>query len=220
MRKTLRNALFWGMNLIKTERLGHRFGKRILFRKMDIELEGGHTTAIVGSNGSGKSTLVRILAGLLQPYRGSVQLIINGTEIEQDVRPLSCGLVAPYLSVYEDFTPRENLEFIARARRIADRDDRIEAALDQVQILSRADDVVHTFSSGMLQRVRIATALLSDPPLLLLDEPTSTLDPTGVAMVRRVIDQAVQNGRIVVVATNESDEARACEHVINVEDYR
>lgn len=145
---------------------------------------------------------------------------MDGNEVEGEWRPLSCGLVAPYLNVYEDFTPRENLDFIAKARRLPHRETRIEQVLDEVQMLHRADDVVNTFSSGMLQRIRIASALLADPPVLLLDEPTATLDVSGVEMVRGIIDRALKEERIVIVATNEPEEAEACEFKIDVEDYR
>ena len=208
------------MHSLTTERLGQRFGSRILFRKMNIAFHSGHSTAIVGSNGSGKSTLVRILAGLMRPTKGEVILNVDGNEVEGEWRPLSCGLVAPYLNVYEDFTPRENLDFIAKARRLPHRETRIEQVLDGVQMLHRADDVVNTFSSGMLQRIRIASALLADPPVLLLDEPTATLDVSGVEMVRGIIDRALKEERIVIVATNEPEEAEACEFKIDVEDYR
>jgi len=204
---------------LNTERVGHRFGRRILFRRVDLNFAGGHSAAITGSNGSGKSTFVQILAGLLRPTRGDVSLKVDGRAIEDEVRPLSCGLVAPYLNVYDGFTPRENLNFLAKARGLKDRDERVSEVLDQVQILARADDVVSTFSSGMLQRVRIACALLSDPPVLLLDEPTATLDVGGIAMVRRVIDSSLADGKIVIVATNEKEEALSCERQIDVEDY-
>ena len=187
---------------------------------MNLEFKSGTTTAIVGSNGSGKSTLVRILAGLMMPLRGTVNLEINGSVVAVEMRPLKCGLVAPYLNVYSGFTPRENLEFIAKARQLKRKTERIDEALEQVQLLHRADDPVHTFSSGMLQRVRIATALLSDPPVLLLDEPTATLDEVGAQMVHEVIERAVSEDRIVIVATNEKDEAEACQRMINVEDFR
>ncbi len=208
------------MHTIKTQNLGHRFGRRLLFRKMDLELLGGTTTAIVGSNGSGKSTLVRILAGLLLPVKGHVQLWLDGVEIDSEMRPLSCGLVAPYLNVYDGLSPRENLEFLAKARRLPDFKDRIDSVLERVQLLDRADDLVRTFSSGMLQRVRLATALLSDPPVLILDEPTATLDAVGAAMVHAVMESSAKAGKIVIVATNERAEADACQFQINVESFR
>ncbi len=181
---------------------------------------GGHSMAITGANGSGKSTLVRILAGLMQPTKGTVLLSVDGQEIDPELRPLSSGLVAPYLNVYQGFTPRENLQFIAQARGMGRAHPRIQEVLETVQIDMRADDQVGTFSSGMLQRVKIACALLPDPPVLFLDEPSATLDVDGVAMTRRVITKALEDGRIVIVATNEPDEAEACEGKIAIEDYQ
>lgn len=203
-----------------TTRLGHRFGQRVLFRKMDARFEGGTTTAITGSNGSGKSTLVRILAGLMHATRGEVVLTIDGATVEDEIRPMSCGMVAPYLNVYDGFSPRENLQFLASVRGMGKKHPRIEEVLDQVQMVERADDPVSTFSSGMIQRVRLACALLSDPPVLLLDEPTATLDLAGVSIVRSIIDDAVERGRVVIVATNEPDEAAACQFRVDIGDYR
>ena len=97
---------------------------------------------------------------------------------------------------------------------------RIDAVLAQVQMTERADDPVSTFSSGMIQRVRLACALLSDPPVLLLDEPTATLDLAGIDIVRDIIDEAVSQGKVVIVATNEPDEAAACEFRIDIGDFR
>jgi len=219
----LRSALFPILmptsSIITTSRLGHRFGRRVLFRKMDLQLVGGTTTAITGPNGSGKSTLVRILAGVLTPAKGFVELTLEGKKVEDEVRPLQCGLVAPYLNVYDGFSPRENLQFLATVRGFSRRDPRIDEVLERVQLASRADDMVHTFSSGMIQRMRLACALVSDPPVLLLDEPTATLDSDGVSIVRSVIDDALERGKLVLVATNEPREAEACQHRVDIRDY-
>lgn len=205
---------------LEIHRLGHRFGQRVLFRRMEHVFEGGITTAITGSNGSGKSTLVRILAGLTRPTKGEVKLMLGDTEVDMERRPLLCGMVAPYLNVYDGFSPRENLEFLASARGLDARNERIRQALEQVQLADRADDAVSTFSSGMLQRVRLACAILSHPPVLLLDEPTATLDTRGVDIVRGIIDDAVSRGAVVIVATNEPDEAAACMQQLDVENFR
>lgn len=206
--------------LLQTTRVGHRFGQRVLFRKMDLRFEGGSTTAVTGPNGSGKSTLVRILAGLLTPTKGTVDLLLDGNRIEDEHRPMQCGMVAPYLNVYEGFSPRENLQFLASVRGLGRRHPRIQEVLERVQMADRADDAVSTFSSGMIQRVRLACALLSDPPVLLLDEPTATLDLDGIATVRSIIDEAVSRGKVVIVATNEPEEAAACEYRVDIGDYR
>jgi len=205
---------------LRVTRLGHRFGSRILFKRLDHVFVGGTSTAITGSNGSGKSTLVRILAGLMTPTKGTVELQVDSSLIEPENRPLQCGMVAPYLNVYDGFSPQENLAFLAAARGMGRSHPRIQQVLEQVGIDSRADDPVSTFSSGMEQRVRVACALLSDPPVLLLDEPTATLDVKGHDMVRQVIDEAMAAGKVVIVATNEPDEAAACQNHIHVEDFR
>ena len=202
------------------ENLGHRFGRRVLFRKLSFTLEAGHSLAVTGSNGSGKSTLVRIIAGVMRPLKGSVTLHLNGQAVPPEERPLQVGMVAPYLNVYDDFTTRENLQFLAQARRLPDAEARIEATLDLVSLTPRADDRVATYSSGMKQRVRFAAALLAAPPLLLLDEPTSNLDPAGLAMVERIITHQKEVGRLVIVATNDAAEAARCDDQICVEDAR
>jgi heme exporter protein A len=200
--------------------LGKRFGRRVLFRALSFELTGGQSLAITGANGSGKSTLVRILAGVMRASRGEVALQVNGAEVEAEDRPLHAGLVAPYLNVYDGFSARENLAFIARARHLPDARARIDDLLGLVALLDRADDLVATYSSGMKQRVRFAAALLPAPPLLLLDEPTSNLDAAGLRMVDRVIQRQLDEKLLLVVATNDASEAARCQRQLSVEDYR
>jgi len=207
------------MKLI-AETLGKRFGRRILFRNLSFTVEGGEFLAVTGANGSGKSTLLRILAGVLSPTRGQVRFLIEGKTYEGAERALHVGLVAPYLNVYDGFTARENLQFLARARRLVNAHDSIETVLEVVSLSQRADDFVRTYSSGMKQRVKYAAALLAAPPLLLLDEPSANLDAAGIEMVQDVMAYQREEGRLLVIATNDSDEAAACERQIRVEDYR
>ncbi|MFT4605499.1 MAG: heme exporter protein A [Rhodothermales bacterium] len=199
------------MTELSASGLGKRFGRRIVFRGIDLKVEGGNSVAITGHNGSGKSTLVRVLAGVLRPTKGAVSLSVDGTLIPTELRPFRTGLVAPYLNLYTRFSPAENLRFIARARSLPDREARIAATLDRVGLSKRAGDLVATFSSGMIQRVRLAAALIADPEVLILDEPTSNLDKAGHEIVRRTIAEARHAGRIVVVATNDAREAAACD---------
>ncbi len=207
------------MNELIAEGVGQRFGRRVLFRRLELAARGGETLAITGSNGSGKSTLVRILAGVQTPTRGRVTLRCGGRDVDDADRPFLTALVAPYLNVYDGFSPRENLEFIARARRLADADRRIEATLERVSLGDRVDDFVGTFSSGMKQRMRFAAALLADPPLVLLDEPTSNLDEAGIRTVDGIIRACTDEGKVVIVATNDADEAAACDRTLCVTDF-
>ncbi len=208
--------------------VGHRFGPRILFREISFSLESGQSLAVTGPNGSGKSTLLRILAGLLAPSRGRVELRVSPPDrgeadggldrgagsgpkvVERALQPLYCGFVAPYMSVYGGLTAMENLAFIARARRLAGGPERAVALLERVGLKARAQDPVATFSSGMIQRMKLACALLPEPDLLLLDEPTVTLDPAGHAVVKRAIEDQLTRGGMVILATNVAAEASLC----------
>jgi heme exporter protein A len=208
------------MYKLHVDRVGKRFGTRILFKRLSFAAAPGRTVAITGSNGSGKSTLVRILAGVMRPTRGRVSLEIDGTTVDDPDLPMHVGMVAPYLNLYDAFTPRENLRFVARARQMKNYADRIDQTLEDVFLLNRSEDAVGTFSSGMKQRMRFAFALFSSPAVLLLDEPTANLDAAGIEMVNGMIARARDGGQIVIVATNDAVEAAACDETICVEDFR
>ena len=202
------------------ERLGKQFGRRLLFRELSFALEGGRSLAVTGANGAGKSTLLRLLAGVLSPTAGQVRLEVGGAAVAQAEQPLQVGLVAPYLNVYDGFTARENLAFLAQARRLPRAGAAVEAELARVGLAGRADDLVRTFSSGMKQRVKYAAALLATPPLLLLDEPSANLDVAGLDMVARVMARQTREGRLLVVATNDAAEAERCDAALRIEDFR
>ena len=192
----------------------------MLFRGLSLDLRHGDSLAVTGANGAGKSTLLRILAGVLTPTKGTVDLYVDGERLAREQHPLRVGLVAPYLNVYDGFSPRENLRFLARARRLEDAQTRINTVLDTVELCDRADDLVVTFSSGMKQRVKFAAALLARPPVLLLDEPRANLDAAGLDMVVRIIARQQETAGIVIVATNNPDEADRYDRQLRIEDHR
>jgi heme exporter protein A len=206
------------MPTLSVNRVGHYFGSLLLFRRVSFALEGGTSLAVTGANGAGKSTLLRILAGLMSPKAGDVALSVRGSPVAD--RSLQTGLVAPALDVYDDLTARENLRFLASARRMTERPDRIGAVLKQVGLADRADDPVATYSSGMRQRVKYAAALLAEPPLLLLDEPSANLDAPGRQMVDRIIEAQQTRDGLLVVATNRADEAARHDRSLRIEDHR
>ena len=207
------------MHQLIVEGLGKRFGHRVLFRRLSFVAPGGCVLAVTGANGSGKSTLLKILAGLLQPTQGAATLHANGKALSGDEHPLHVGFVAPYLHVYEDLSARENLSFLARARCLEQREARIGRVLDTVGLALRADEAVRTYSSGMKQRVRFAAAIVTDPPFLVLDEPAVNMDSNGRALCARLVEQAKQAGKVVVVASNVAADVAGADHVVCVEDY-
>ncbi|MEM6326096.1 MAG: ABC transporter ATP-binding protein [Bacteroidota bacterium] len=187
------------------------YGFRRVLRDVSLEVRPGEPLAIVGPNGSGKSTLTRILAGVLTPTAGRVDLIVGGARVETEDHAHRIGLVTPDLNLYPPLTARETLDFLARVRgtpRTA-----IAPVLERVGLADRADDRVQTFSTGMRQRLRLATALLHDPPVLLLDEPSATLDPAGRDLVTALVGDA---SRVVVVATNDAAEVALCARSFSV----
>ena len=201
---------------IVAENVGKKFGRRIIFAQLDATFAGGEVVAITGRNGSGKSTLLRILAGLLSPTYGRVFAVDGQVELGAEKITARTGFVAPYLNVYDSFSARENLEFVVRARRL--KPDRIDKALESVGLNSTLASPVSTYSSGMMQRVRLAAAILHDPDVLMLDEPTSNLDSPGREVVRRLVDGYRSDGRLVILATNDDAEAERCDRQICVGD--
>ena len=208
------------MPTLVADGVGHRFGTLLLFRRLSFSLEGGASLAVTGANGAGKSTLLRILAGVLTPKAGAVTLRANGRTLPAADHPLHAGLVAPALGVYDDLTARENLVFLAQARRLPTAESRIDSVLERVGLAERAGDLVGTYSSGMQQRVKYAAALLADPPLLLLDEPAANLDAAGRKLVDTVIANQLARERLVVVATNRTEEAARHDRQLRIEDHR
>lgn len=187
-----------------------RYNRRTIFREIAAEIAAPGSLAIVGRNGSGKSTLAKIIAGVLAPTSGSVRLEVNGAEIDRADRHRLIGFVAPYLTMYDEFSAVENVVILdsmrsGRAPAAAE----VESLLDEVGLAARRHDRVGTFSSGMKQRVKYATALIHRPSVLILDEPTANLDDEGAAFVHRVVERQRQSG-IVVIATNEASEAAWC----------
>ena len=182
-----------------------RYGRRRLFEALSVSVEPGAALAVVGANGAGKSTLLLVLAGIVSPTAGTVTLTVGGRAVPAAERPLAVGLVAPALQLYDPLTARENLAFLARARRLPAAS--VAAALDRVGLLARADEPLATFSTGMRQRMRLAAAVLHRPAVLLLDEPGATLDAAGRDLVASLV---AEPGAVVVVATNDPAEAALC----------
>jgi heme exporter protein A len=199
---------------LSADALTMRFGRRVLFRALSFTAVAGEPLAVVGANGSGKSTLLKLLAGVLTPAAGAVSLHLDGRAVTAEERPRCVGFVAPYLQLYDPFSARENLRFLAAARRLPGAPARIAEALDRVGLAARADDRLATYSTGMRQRLRLAAALLHAPPVLLLDEPSSTLDAAGRALVADLV--ATADG-VVVVATNDDEEAALCPRTVSLD---
>ncbi len=195
---------------LTVEGVSKRFDRRWIFREISFSLSGGDSLAITGRNGSGKSTLVKILCGVLSATSGVVRLSLDGKELSAADMRHHIGLVTPYLQLYDEFSGAENLDLLSRIRSGEDTHvPRADEVLKLVGLWERRRDVVRTYSSGMKQRLKYAFALLHQPSVLLLDEPTSNLDAEGISVVKNVIEEQKRSG-ILVVATNDDDQASWC----------
>jgi heme exporter protein A len=197
--------------------LAHRYGRRLGLEPVSFVLGGPGVVAITGANGSGKSTLLRIVAGLLRATRGTVTLTMDGCAIAPAARRCWVGYAAPGLSFYDELSVEENLVFAAEARGLdaPAAAAAAAAALARVGLDSRAGDRVPALSSGMMQRLRIAFALLHRPPVLLLDEPGSHMDDQGRATLAGLVEQERRAG-LVLIATNDEREWRLAEQRIEL----
>lgn len=190
---------------IRISDLTHEFDDREVFNSINFTFDGS-CLAVTGPNGSGKSTLLRIMAGLLTPTGGSVSIWVNDEVVPRELYRDIIALAAPDVRLYNELTPLENLKFLARARRLAVNDSDLIRILENTGLASRINDPVGELSSGLRQRAGVAAALVSNPKILLLDEPFSNLDESGIRMMRDIIEDHKTKG-MVVIATNDSEEA-------------
>ena len=186
---------------IEVTNLARRFGASWVLRGINFTVAPREVVGLLGANGSGQSTLLRIIATLLRPHVGGVQ--VCGHDVVRDahrVRSL-IGYLAHSPGLYEDLSARENLEFVAR---MLDRDaEEVDPALAQVGLLSVAHRQVRGMSAGMQRRLAFARLMLVRPRLLLLDEPYSNLDTDGIALVNELIAEWIDEGAAALVVLHE-----------------
>ncbi|MEE9593872.1 MAG: ABC transporter ATP-binding protein [Candidatus Hydrothermarchaeales archaeon] len=191
--------------MISITNLTKKFGNLTAVEGLNIEIRKGELYGIIGPNGAGKTTVVRILCGALKPTEGTVKV----NDLDMREHPLEIKAMLGYLpeepNFYERLGARELLKFFARLYDVK-HEDRIDELLDMVGLLDRGDSKISTFSKGMRQRLAIARALLHDPEVVILDEPTMGLDPESARSMRNFI--ADQKGKkTMLMCTHYMNEA-------------
>ena len=189
---------------IRTRGLTKRYGDLVAVDHLDLEVQAGEIFGLLGQNGAGKTTTILMLLGLTEPTEGQARVV----GLDPARRPLEVkrrvGYLPDAVGFYSDLSGRENLRYTARLNRIprAEAEDAIDEALEQVGLSARADDPTEQYSRGMLQRLGIADALIKDPDVLILDEPTTAIDPLGVTEILDLLRRLVEERQMAILLSS------------------
>lgn len=204
-----------GEPAIKVVNLARRFGAFVAVDAISFTVERGEVFGFLGSNGAGKSTTIRMLCGLLRPTSG--QAFIDGVDVGRDPEGVKrrIGYMSQRFSLYEALTVDQNILFYAglyglRGERLAERR---RFVLEMAGLVGRENQLTHDLAGGWRQRLALGCALLHEPPVLFLDEPTGGVDPVSRRDFWRLIDDLSQRGTTVLVTTHYMDEAERCDRV-------
>lgn len=197
-----------------------RYGEFLALADLNLKVEGaGKCVGLLGPNGAGKTTALKIFCDMITRYEGKA--FVNGFDVHLDKRRAlsSCGVVIETPEIYPSLTIREALSMFAELRGIAsqDRMRAIDQAITQVRMNEWADKRIGEFSRGMKQRANIAAALLGNPEVLLLDEPTTGLDPRGMAEMRQILKSLKNDSRLILMSSHLLNEVSdICDEIVMI----
>jgi ABC-2 type transport system ATP-binding protein len=198
--------------------LNKSFDGRRVVKDVEIQVEQGHITGFLGPNGSGKTTTLRMLCGLLTPDSGSGEVLGLDFPAQANAIKLQTGYMTQRFSLYEDLTIEENLAFIARVYGLDDVRGAVAGTLEKLGLDNRRDQLAGHLSGGWKQRLALAAAVMHDPKLLLLDEPTAGVDPQARRDFWDEIHGLADGGITVLVSTHYMDEAERCHDIAYIFD--
>jgi ABC-2 type transport system ATP-binding protein len=201
---------------VQTDRLTHRYGERVALHELSLQVNRGEIVALLGPNGSGKTTLFRILSTIMPPQEGNAEIFGHDVATQREQVRKQLGVVFQNPSLDKELSAEENLRYHGHLFNIrgADLESRITDLLTRVDLLDRKAERVKDFSGGMRRRVEIAKGLINRPRLLLLDEPSTGLDPVARADVWRYLDEVrTRDGVTILMTTHLMDEADRCDRV-------
>jgi ABC-type multidrug transport system ATPase subunit len=197
---------------------GKRFNRDWIFRKLSFTFNSGQSYAITGPNGSGKSTLLQAIAGAITIAEGTVKYIVNGNIVPGEGMYKQISVVAPYLELVEEMTATEFLMFHQTFKPFIE-GVTADSILQFVDLEKAAIKQIRYFSSGMKQRLRLAQAIFSNVPVVLLDEPCTNLDAPGYHLYHTLINNYCSN-RLIIISSNDANEYDFCTTRLNILDYK
>jgi ABC-2 type transport system ATP-binding protein len=200
--------------MIKSEGLGKDFGTKTAVQALDLDIKEGEVFGFLGPNGAGKTTTIRMLTSLIAPTRGNA--VVNGFKVggqDKEIRS-SVGVLTETPGMYDNLSAEQNLRIFAQLYGVRDIDRQVEKYLKMLDLWDRRFDSAGTYSKGMKQKLAISRALIHEPRILFLDEPTAGLDPEASHMLREFIAELRKEGRTIFLCTHNLDEAdRLCDRI-------
>ena len=203
---------------IELQGVGKRYKLEWILRGIDLSIPTQARVAITGPNGSGKSTLMKMLSGYLSPSKGRIDFQLSGRKLNEEELYRHLAYAAPYIDLIEELTLAEAIRFHRQFKPLLPGMD-ADAAYQLLGFKKAKRKQIRHFSSGMKQRLKLALALCSDTPLLLLDEPTTNLDTEGIQWYRSLIDRFAQN-RTLIIASNVDVDFDFCEQRVDILAYK
>jgi len=202
--------------MIKTSQLVKRFGDKVAVDGVDLDVRGGEIFGFLGPNGAGKTTTIKMVCGLLRPTSG--QALVGGFDIQQ--KPIAAKSILGYVPdepmLYDKLSAREFLSFVADLYNVPSQqaEHRAEELLRLFDLSGDADNLIEGFSHGMRQKTAIAAALMHDPTVLVLDEPTVGLDPKSARLIKDILRQLAERGAAIFLSTHILEIAeRMCDRI-------
>jgi ABC-type multidrug transport system ATPase subunit len=193
---------------------GKRFNRDWVFQSLNVDFEQGQHYALIGNNGSGKSTLLQVIAGFTNLSKGTIEWAIGDSQTIYD----QISIAAPYLELVEELTTLEHFEFHAKFKSLTENIS-IQEMIQLIGLENSTHKQIRYFSSGMKQRLKLALAIFSTTPILLLDEPCSNLDKEGYALYKQLIQQYAMQ-KLIIVGSNDPEEYAFCTQQINLMEYK
>jgi len=204
------------MEILEVNNLRKEFGTVVAVNDISLSVEKGQVWGLIGPNGAGKTTLLRMLATVLRPTSGSVQLL--GFDLAKEYLKIRrhIGFLPDFFNLYNDLTLQECLEFFAKAYRVEDEliPQRVDEVLDYIELQNKRDDFIRHLSRGMVQRMGVGVLLVHDPDVFLLDEPASGLDPKARIQLRAVLKKLSGEGKTIIISSHILTELSGfCSHI-------
>ncbi|GJM27794.1 MAG: heme ABC exporter ATP-binding protein CcmA [Cyclobacteriaceae bacterium] len=199
---------------IVLDKVSKRFNQNWLFKELDYQFTFGSSYAITGANGTGKTTLLKIISGMIPCSKGTIDHFLDDKKLEPDHLYKYLSFVAPYMEIPEELSFNEFLKFHFTLKRKIKGYSIPDIALS-AGLSHAAHKPLHTFSSGMKQRAKLAMGFFSETPVLLLDEPTTNLDLAGTQWYRQEMKK-LRPDKLLIISSNQTSEYDFCDHVISL----